>query len=404
MAVMVAVGVLEPTRDVYRIAENILEVLTASGDGFGVRDDIGSEGEGISMDLCVGGGSSAVSKQDKGTKSSKKKRKEKEKDGDSADEESYSPSEKVLQIFAYAALHARVNYRKHSRDMKHNPVAEALLADLLSALSTCEFELSIYPTGNQGAVWTEGDILHYWRYCVNATLQKVDMTRAGSVGKKVKRSEEDDDDDNDQNDVETLNKFYAPMMSSQIKQRWSDIGLDLQDKDFFELRTVRQRRFLIKERMEVAESESGADIDECQATTGDHSSGSSGEEGEGEGDESRKLDAKAKKALRKDRRAYSSIGFTALGLAGCVSGPPLDPSLQPRARARKKTKIDAPVEEESVPFEASEENPEIVELQDDWISVPGIGHHSIRGDTFESLQQEEWTNVQVGELHRIVLN
>ena len=296
MAVMVAVGVLEPSRDVYRIAEDILKTLEEAGDGFGVRDDRGSDGEDVAMDVCVNDEISTDPKQVKGTKSSKEKKKKKEKNnGNDVDGEYYSPSEKVLQVFAFAALHARVNYRKHSRDMKHNPAAEALFADLLCALSTCELELSIYPTGNQGAVWTEGDILHYWRYCVNATLQKVDMTRNVGDGKKERRHDDDDNDDN-QNDVECMNKFYAPMMSSQIKQRWSDIGLDLQEKDFFELRTVRQRRLLIKERMEVAESESGADIDECQATSGDHSSGSSGDEAEGEGG-SQKLDAKAKKAL-----------------------------------------------------------------------------------------------------------
>lgn len=292
--------------------------------------------------------------------------------------------ERILMVFAEAALHAGVNNRRHCS--KANKYSE-----LLTLLTYCESELCLDPTGNQGSIWTDGDILHYWKYCVHASLKVVDKDKV----KERTINEEDVDDDDD--GEEFLNKFYTPILSSEITSRWSKIGLDLQEKDFMEVRVVRQRRFLEKERLE---NMSDSDIDM------DNSQGGSGHYMDNSGDETEGTEREDRATVRRDRRAYSVLGFTAMGVAGCVSAQPLDPSIRPRSRALKNKNKDQDKEEEKGREDEGEDdnrlaNPEqqTIELRDDWISVPGIGHHTMRGDTFESLQQEEWTNVQVRALH-----
>jgi hypothetical protein len=293
--------------------------------------------------------------------------------------------ERILMVFAEAALHAGVNNRRHCS--KANKYSE-----LLTLLTYCESELYLDPTGNQGSIWTDGDILHYWKYCVHASLKVVDKDK---VKERTINEEDVDDDDGE----EFLNKFYTPILSSEITSRWSKIGLDLQEKDFMEVRVVRQRRFLEKERLENM-SDSDMGMDNSQSGSG-HNMDNSGDETEGTEREDRAT-------VRRDRRAYSVLGFTAMGVAGCVSAQPLDPSIRPRSRALKNKNKDKDKEEERGREDEGEDdnrlsNPEqqTIELRDDWISVPGIGHHTMRGDTFESLQQEEWTNVQVRALHII---
>jgi hypothetical protein len=299
--------------------------------------------------------------------------------------------ERILMVFAEAALHAGVNNRRHCS--KANKYSE-----LLTLLTYCESELCLDPTGNQGSIWTDGDILHYWKYCVHASLKVVDKD---NVKERTVNEEDVDDDDGE----EFLNKFYTPIVSSEITSRWSKIGLDLQEKDFMEVRVVRQRRFLEKERLENMESDSDIDVDNSQGGSGNNMD-NSGDETEGTGREDRA-------AVRRDRRAYSVLGFTAMGVAGCVSAAPLDPSIRPRSRAlkNKNKDKDKDKEEEKGREDEGEDdnrlaNPEqqTIELRDDWISVPGIGHHTMRGDTFESLQQEEWTNVQVRALHIVFIH
>jgi hypothetical protein len=295
--------------------------------------------------------------------------------------------ERILMVFAEAALHAGVNNRRHCS--KANKYSE-----LLTLLTYCESELCLDPTGNQGSIWTDGDILHYWKYCVHASLKVVDKDK---VKERTVKEEDVDDDDGE----EFLNKFYTPILSSDITSRWSKIGLELQEKDFMEVRVVRQRRFLEKERLENMESDSDIDVDNSQSGNG-HNMDNSGDETEGTGREDRA-------AVRRDRRAYSVLGFTAMGVAGCVSAAPLDPSIRPRSRALKNKSKDKDKDKDKDEEKGREDegeddnrlaNPEqqTIELRDDWISLPGIGHHTMRGDTFESLQQEEWTNVQVRAL------
>lgn len=306
--------------------------------------------------------------------------------------------ERILSVFAEAALHASVNNRRHcSKDNKY--------AELLTLLTYCESELCLDPTGNQGSIWTDGDILHYWKYCVHASLKAVDKDK---VKERSLKEEDADDDDNE----EFLNKFYTPILSSEITTRWSKIGLDLQEKDFMEVRVVRQKRFLEKERLESMQSDSDVDIDASQGTNEHgHDMDNSGDETEGTGAGAGTGNARDDRSkIRRDRRAYSVLGFTAMGVAGCVSAAPLDPAIRPRARALKNKNRDkdkdkdkdkgdekARGEDGEGDDDIRQSNPEsqTIELRDDWISVPGIGHHTMRGDTFESLQQEEWSNVQV---------
>ena len=305
--------------------------------------------------------------------------------------------ERILSVFAEAALHASVNNRRHcSKDTKYT--------ELLTLLTYCESELCLDPTGNQGSIWTDGDILHYWKYCVHASLKVVDKDK---VKERSLKEEDADDEENE----EFLNKFYTPIVSSEITTRWSKIGLDLQEKDFMEVRAVRQRRFLEKERLESMQSDSDVDIDVSHGSHG-HGHGrdmdNSGDETEGTGTGNARDAVKT----RRDRRAYSVLGFTAMGVAGCVSAAPLDPSIRPRARALKNKNKDKDKDKDKDDEKGRGEdgegdddirqsNPEqqTIELRDDWISVPGIGHHTMRGDTFESLQQEEWSNIQVCVLY-----
>ena len=302
--------------------------------------------------------------------------------------------ERILSVFAEAALHASVNNRRHcSKDSKYT--------ELLTLLTYCESELCLDPTGNQGSIWTDGDILHYWKYCVHASLKVVDKDK---VKERSLKEEDADDDENE----EFLNKFYTPIISTEITTRWSKIGLDLQEKDFMEVRAVRQRRFLEKERLESMLSDSDIDIDVSQGSAGHgRDMDNSGDEYEGTGaGTGNARDDRSK--TRRDRRAYSVLGFTAMGVAGCVSAAPLDPSIRPRARALKNKNRDKDKDKDKDDEKGRGEdgegdddirqsNPEqqTIELRDDWISVPGIGHHTMRGDTFDSLQQEEWSNIQV---------
>ena len=215
---------------------------------------------------------------------------------------------------------------------------------------------------------------------------------------KAKERTINEENVDDEDEEEFLNKFYTPIVSPEITSRWSKIGLDLQEKDFMEVRVVRQRRFLERERLESMHSDSDIDIDAGQGSNGINMD-NSGDETEGTGKEDRSM-------TRRDRRAYSVLGFTAMGVAVCVSALPLDPSIRPRARSLKnknrdkdkdKDKEDEKGREDEGEDDNRQSNPDqqTIELRDDWISVPGIGHHTMRGDTFESLQQEEWTNIQV---------
>ena len=298
--------------------------------------------------------------------------------------------ETVLSVFASAALQSCVNNRRHCRERDASYIA------LARALTTCELEFCIQPTGSQGFVWTEGDVLHHWKYCVHPSLKAADKTRPEATS--------DNKSSDDETQKEYLNKFYAPILSSTLTSRWSNFGLGLTEKDFRELRVVRQRRFLDQERLEGLESESEGDNEETNAgsvnkgTDGNSSADEEWDEmaaPERSRERERERERERLKGFKKgtDRRTYSALGFTALGIAGCVAAQPADPSIRPRSRARKG-KV-APDEEESGGFDIQGEKFEAVVLQDDWISVPGTTHHTIRGETFDSLQQEEWTNMQV---------
>jgi hypothetical protein len=306
-----------------------------------------------------------------------------------ADETLNDYKELVLSVFASAALQCCVNNRRHCRERESSYVS------LAKSLTTCELEFCIEPTGSQGFVWTEGDVLHHWKYCVHPSLKAADKPPPEPTSGY--RSSEDEGQE------EYLNKFYSPILSSALTSRWSNIGLAINEKDFMELRVVRQRRFLDQEKLEGLESESDGDNDESNAHANSTGAGTGNSSAEEEGEDmdasergrERDRDRDRPRGGKKgaDRRSYSALGFTALGIAGCVAAQPLDPSIRPRSRAKKGKPVQE--EEESTGFDPQGEKFETVELQDDWISVPGIGHHTIRGETFDSLQQEEWTNLQV---------
>ena len=360
--------------------------------------------------------------------------------------------EKVLHLFARIALHGRVNKRIHRNNIddevtENNRDAETMGEDrrkkrrnvegmydqLLHALPISVFHLCLEPMGCQGLVWSEGDVLHYWKYTVFPSIKKVSTTegRDGKGGGDEEGNschEEhfsgkgDPGDDQDDDDELYLNKFYTPIVSATITLRWSELGFLPTLNDFDDLKVVRQRRFIEKEREieersreddqhDNANSDSETekisrdisldDTEEREESFNNCHDSINGNQGEG-------ADKKKKKSIV-GRRGFSSLGFTSLGIAGCVSAPDLDPNVMPRARARKgkaDKKIggesenaedgddDGEEEEEGTTGHEGSKNEDVL-LQDDWISIPGSQHHTYKGETFESLQQEDWTNSQV---------
>ena len=282
-----------------------------------------------------------------------------------ADDTLNTYKELVLSVFASAALQCCVNNRRHCRERETSYVA------LARSLTTCELEFCIEPTGSQGFVWTEGDVLHHWKYCVQPSLKAVDKPNPEPTsGNKSS---------DDEGQEEYLNKFYSPILSSALTSRWSNIGLALTEKDLMELRVVRQRRFLDQEKLEGLESESDGDNDEnntsMNSTGGGGGNSSADEEGEYNETSERNRDRDRERDRERDRprgskrgpdrRSYSALGFTALGIAGCVAAQPLDPSVRPRSRAKKGKIVQE--EEESAVFDPQGEKFETVELQDDCV-------------------------------------
>ena len=362
--------------------------------------------------------------------------------------------EKVLHLFAKIALHGRVNKRIHRnnfddeatesnrdaqtqggdrRNKRRN--VEGLYDQLLHALPISVFHLCLEPTGCQGLVWSEGDILHYWKYTVFPSMKNVNIAegrdgKGGGDKAGNSRREEllsikgDPEGDQDEEDELYLNKFYTPIVSATITLRWSELGFLSTTSDFDDLKVVRQRRFLEKEKEieercrddnqhanansdsepdNISRDISLDDTDNREESLNISNDNTNGNRGEG-------ADKKRRRNIV-GRRGFSSLGFTSLGIAGCVSAPDLDPSVVPRARARK-LRADKKVggenenenEDEEDGYDDGEEGGtlgsggpknEDVLLQDDWIRIPGSGHHTYKGETFESLQQEDWTNSQV---------
>ena len=391
---------------------------------------------------------------------------------------------------------------RESKKMKDRDMRDQYAA-LLQALPTSEYQLCLTPMGSQGFLWSDGDVLHYWKYTVYPSLKNVHRASGvndiygshvsndsyysnsnnsngnldnnnsssssssssnsssnsnnnnNSSKNKSNKSSNDDDADND----DYLNKFYTPIESSTISARFLRLECDIGEEDFDDLKIVRQKRI----------ADRGIGRQRMTAGKGDMSRGGDGSEEEGDDDqydendreyydgvdndseklhdfstshdrESTSLPASSSEDNRKntentdntenkenkententenrgkklpDRRVFTGIGFTPLGIAGCVSAPEIDPSVRPRARTRKRDRGEGGGgdrgggggnEEESL-FGDEDETPDscgygtrgdMVELKDDWLTVPSTSHHTYRGEAFESLQQEDWTSHQV---------
>lgn len=355
--------------------------------------------------------------------------------------------EKTLQLFARMALHSRINNRKYNSDLDDNGdenifenknknkgenemeleggaedrkiSMEGKYDQLLHMLPIGEFHVSLEPAGNQGLIWSEGDILHYWKYTVFPSIKnvssvgnshRVDGRGGGDSERNSLQGEHSSDkgcggDEQDDDDEYYINKFYSPIVSAKLTARWTDIGYIENASDFEELKVVRHKRLTEREIDEIY-----GDCIQNDDANSDNENGRN--EVSQEDSNNRELDKKRRPSIV-GRRGFSSLGFTTLGIAGCVSAPDLDPNVRPRARTRKSKSSGKQGEEtegeEGVIFDEDDEailgpggiKTEDVLLQDDWINIPGSGHHTYKGETFESLQQEDWTNTQVrhGTVH-----
>jgi hypothetical protein len=98
-------------------------------------------------------------------------------------------------------LFARPGEKLFAIDIESEREGEREFSNLLHALVSNECELCLTPMGNQGLIWTNGDIDHYWKYVVNPSL-------------KVSKSSS-----NERSDLygdQYANRFYTPVPSTSI--------------------------------------------------------------------------------------------------------------------------------------------------------------------------------------------